>query len=107
MMPVIAALWSVTALISVPLLVLAARQWSAATASSTGRAFLLFVSPYSRSLSPISWPATVLHPRFGYPLDCHGSGAHFRIDFLSAFFLVIVNLGGAAASLYALGYGEA
>ena len=40
------------------------------------------------------------------PIGLPWIGAHFRIDFLSAFFLVIVNLGGAAASLYALGYGE-
>jgi formate hydrogenlyase subunit 3/multisubunit Na+/H+ antiporter MnhD subunit len=33
-------------------------------------------------------------------------GAHFRIDALSAFFQVVINLGAAAASLYALGYGR-
>src|SRR5947208_5269404 len=33
-------------------------------------------------------------------------GAHFRLDALSAFFLAVVNLGGAAASLFALGYGR-
>jgi formate hydrogenlyase subunit 3/multisubunit Na+/H+ antiporter MnhD subunit len=33
-------------------------------------------------------------------------GAHFRIDALSAFFMAVINLGGAAASLYALGYGR-
>jgi formate hydrogenlyase subunit 3/multisubunit Na+/H+ antiporter MnhD subunit len=31
-------------------------------------------------------------------------GAHFRLDALSAFFLAVVNLGAAAASLFALGY---
>jgi hydrogenase-4 component B len=33
-------------------------------------------------------------------------GAHFRLDALSAFFLIVVNLGGAVASLFALGYGQ-
>jgi formate hydrogenlyase subunit 3/multisubunit Na+/H+ antiporter MnhD subunit len=33
-------------------------------------------------------------------------GAHFRVDALSAFFLAVVNLGGAAASLYGIGYGR-
>jgi formate hydrogenlyase subunit 3/multisubunit Na+/H+ antiporter MnhD subunit len=33
-------------------------------------------------------------------------GAHFRLDPLAAFFLVVVNLGGSATSLYALGYGR-
>jgi formate hydrogenlyase subunit 3/multisubunit Na+/H+ antiporter MnhD subunit len=39
---------------------------------------------------------------FGLPV----LGAQLRIDPLAAFFLVVVNLGGAAASLYALGYGR-
>jgi hydrogenase-4 component B len=33
-------------------------------------------------------------------------GAHFRLDALSAFFLVVVDLGALSASLFALGYGE-
>jgi formate hydrogenlyase subunit 3/multisubunit Na+/H+ antiporter MnhD subunit len=41
------------------------------------------------------------------PLGLPWIGAHFRIDALSAFFLVVVNLGAAAASLYGLGYGRA
>ena len=40
------------------------------------------------------------------PLGLPWLGAHFRIDALSAFFLVVVNLGGASASLFALGYGR-
>jgi hydrogenase-4 component B len=40
------------------------------------------------------------------PLGLPWLGAHFRIDVLAAFFLVVVNLGGAAASLYGLGYGR-
>jgi formate hydrogenlyase subunit 3/multisubunit Na+/H+ antiporter MnhD subunit len=40
------------------------------------------------------------------PLGLPWLGAHFRIDALAAFFLVVVNLGGAAASLSALGYGR-
>lgn len=40
------------------------------------------------------------------PLGLPWLGAHFRIDALSGLFLVIVNLGGAAASLYGIGYGR-
>jgi hydrogenase-4 component B len=40
------------------------------------------------------------------PLGLPWLGAHFRIDPLAAFFLVVVNLGGAATSLFALGYGR-
>jgi hydrogenase-4 component B len=38
------------------------------------------------------------------PLGIPWIGAHFRLDALSAFFLFVVNLGGAGASLYAVGY---
>ena len=37
---------------------------------------------------------------------CRGLAPHFRVDALSAFFLVVVNLGGGAASLYGLGVGR-
>jgi hydrogenase-4 component B len=40
------------------------------------------------------------------PLGLPWLGAHFRMDALSAFFLVVVNLGAAAAGLFALGYGQ-
>jgi hydrogenase-4 component B len=40
------------------------------------------------------------------PLGLPWLGAHFSIDALSAFFLAVVGLGTAAASLFALGYGR-
>src|SRR5947209_1437252 len=40
------------------------------------------------------------------PLGIPWLGAHFRLDALSAFFLSVVNLGAAAASLFAIGYGR-
>jgi formate hydrogenlyase subunit 3/multisubunit Na+/H+ antiporter MnhD subunit len=40
------------------------------------------------------------------PLGLPWLGAHFRLDALAAFFLIVVNLGGAVASLFALGYGQ-
>lgn len=40
------------------------------------------------------------------PVGLPWIGAHFRIDSLSAFFLVVINLGAALASLFALGYGR-
>ncbi|TCU66120.1 formate hydrogenlyase subunit 3/multisubunit Na+/H+ antiporter MnhD subunit [Bradyrhizobium sp. R2.2-H] len=45
-----------------------------------------------------------LAPSATLPIGLPWLGAHFRLDALSAFFLVVVNLGGAAASLFALGY---
>ena len=40
------------------------------------------------------------------PLGLPWLGAHFRLDALAGFFLLVVDLGAAAASLYALGYGR-
>ncbi len=40
------------------------------------------------------------------PLGLPWVGARFRLDALAAVFLVVVNLGAAVASLYALGYGR-
>ena len=47
-------------------------------------------------------PASALSLPVGLPW----LGAHFRLDALAAFFLLVVNLGGATASLYGLGYGR-
>jgi len=52
------------------------------------------------SLSGLSTSTAIL------PLGLPWLGAHFRIDALSSFFLIVVNLGGATASLFALGYGQ-
>src|SRR3990170_5403265 len=40
------------------------------------------------------------------PIGLPWLGAHFRLDALSAFFLVVVDVGGGATSLYALGFGR-
>jgi len=40
------------------------------------------------------------------PLGLPWLGSHLRMDALAAFFLLVVNLGGATASLYGLGYGR-
>ena len=40
------------------------------------------------------------------PVGVPWLGAHLRIDSLSAFFLVVVDLGAMSASLFALGYGQ-
>jgi hydrogenase-4 component B len=40
------------------------------------------------------------------PLGIPWIGAHFRVDALSAFFLIVIDLAAAAASLFGLGYGR-
>ncbi|HLF31492.1 MAG TPA: hydrogenase 4 subunit B [Xanthomonadales bacterium] len=56
----------------------------------------------SGSLAGVSGPEAPLTLPLGLPW----MGANFHVDALAAFFLVVVNLGGAAASLYGLGYGR-
>jgi formate hydrogenlyase subunit 3/multisubunit Na+/H+ antiporter MnhD subunit len=52
-------------------------------------------------LDPAAAPSTAW-----LPLGLPWQGALFRLDALSAFFAFVVGLGGAAASLFALGYGR-
>lgn len=49
---------------------------------------------------------TAEHATVTLPLGLPWLGAHFRLDSLSALFLIVANLGGLAASVYALGYGR-
>lgn len=56
---------------------------------------------FSWLLNPSAVPTTAW-----LPLGLPWQGALFRLDALSAFFAFVVGLGGAAASLFALGYGR-
>ena len=49
---------------------------------------------------------TLPAPAMRLPVGLPWIGAHYRMDALSAFFLMVVNLGGAGASLFAIGYGQ-
>jgi formate hydrogenlyase subunit 3/multisubunit Na+/H+ antiporter MnhD subunit len=44
--------------------------------------------------------------RITLPVGLPWIGAHFRLDALSAFFLIVTGLGGAGASLFGIGYGR-
>jgi formate hydrogenlyase subunit 3/multisubunit Na+/H+ antiporter MnhD subunit len=61
---------------------------------------LAFVAALAQLVSAGPASALVL------PLGLPWLGMHLRVDALAAFFLAVVNLGGGAASLYALGYGR-
>ena len=69
------------------------------------------VSLAASSTALVSSAVALLHPAalgaaLTLPIGLPWLGAHFRLDALSAFFLVVVNLGAATASLYGLGYGR-
>jgi formate hydrogenlyase subunit 3/multisubunit Na+/H+ antiporter MnhD subunit len=103
-MAVVVGLWCVAALLAVAALAVAAARLT--VGSSLVYAASLIIS--AGGLAAGCWqlfqgaPAATL----ALPLGLPGIGAHFRLDALAAFFLIVVNLGGAAASLYAIGYGR-
>ena len=105
MTPVAVLLWCVAALLGTAVLAVAIVRNPARHLVVYGIALALSLVALGASLvSTLADPAgasTVTLP-FGLPW----LGAHFRVDALSAFFLVVVNLAGAAASLFGLGYGR-
>jgi hydrogenase-4 component B len=72
-----------------------------------------FVYGTCMAAAAISLAAALLHllgaaapETITLPVGVPWLGAHLRIDALSAFFLIVVDLGAFSASLFALGYGE-
>src|SRR6266851_4028719 len=105
MTPVVVALYSVPAFLGVPLLAVAAMRWSAATRPIYGACVIICLVVLVLALTQLlSSGSTASSLRL--PLGLPWIGAHFRIDALAAFFLAVVNLGGASASLFAIGYGK-
>jgi hydrogenase-4 component B len=105
MTPVVAALCSVPAFLGVPLLAAATLRWSAATRVIYGACVVICLVVLVVALTQLlSTDSTASSLRL--PLGLPWIGAHFRIDALAAFFLAVVNLGGASASLFAIGYGK-
>ena len=103
--PVVATLWCVAALLatSVVAVAIGQRVWAR---------WLIYISSLSICAMGCTIAGVHLITAFAVnsevvlPLGLPWIGANFRIDALAAFFLVVINLGGAAASLYGLGYGR-
>lgn len=99
-------LWGVAALLGTAVLAIAQSSRSGSGTrltygSTLGiSAAVLLVLASRIADDPITVSTAVL------PLGLPWIGAHFRLDALSTFFLVVVNFGGAMASLYGLGYGK-
>ena len=99
------ALWSVTELI------VAAGLGIALSRSRTATAIIYAITLISSlTVLGVAFAQLVagegVPPITTLPLGLPWLGAHFRLDALAAFFLVVVNLGAAIASLFALGYGR-
>ncbi len=102
-MPAVAGLVCVAALFAIGVIGIAIGRSRAGTAVVYGASLVVTFTALVFALAHLIFdgsPAGVTLP-FGLPWI----GAHFRVDALAAFFLIIVNLGGAIASIYALGYG--
>jgi formate hydrogenlyase subunit 3/multisubunit Na+/H+ antiporter MnhD subunit len=99
------ALWCVAILLALAVFGVAGARRAFATPVVYGvglaASLVACLNALAHLLAGVTMPATVV-----LPLGLPWIGAHFRLDALSALFLAIVNIGGAAASLYGLGYGR-
>jgi hydrogenase-4 component B len=104
-MTVVDALYGVAALLALAPIAIALARSPRATLYIYGASLVITAAlgvtalTFLLGFSPLP-SATIL------PLGLPWLGAHFRIDALAAFFLTVINLGGAAASLFAIGYGR-
>jgi hydrogenase-4 component B len=98
------ALWCVGALLALTPLALIIGRSPAATPITYGVS--LAASLAILSLALIHLLGAAPPSNLTLPVGLPWLGAHFRLDALSAYFLAVVGLGGFAASLFALGYGE-
>lgn len=101
-MPVVAELWCVAAFLVLAGLGVILGRRSGASPLLYGATLAVSLAALANALLALAGPATALTLPMGLPWI----GAQFRLDALSAFFLVLINLGGAAASLYGIGYGR-
>ena len=103
-MPVAVALWGIAALLATSALAVALQ--GRLVASRLVYLVCLVVSAILLGVGCVALLGAGPPSTIGLPLGLPWIGAHFRIDALSAVFLVVVNLGAAGASLFGIGYGE-
>lgn len=107
MMPAVVMLLCATAFVGTAVVAILVARSTRATQVIYGTSLVISSIAFATSLiqlasaiSPAAESTLIL------PLGLPWLGAHFRLDTLAAFFLVVVDLGGVLASLYALGYGR-
>ena len=98
-------LWCIATLLATGIAAIAMARRGAASALVYG------VSLCTTTIALLAAGAALLAPEslggtLTLPIGLPWLGAHFRLDALTAFFLVVVNLGGATASLFGLGHGR-
>ncbi len=102
---VIWLLCGVAGLLATSALGVALGRWAAGRRLVYGIAFILCAAMSAIALSQLISPASTPSSAW-LPVGLPWQGAYFRLDALSRFFAFIIGLGGAAASLFALGYGR-
>jgi formate hydrogenlyase subunit 3/multisubunit Na+/H+ antiporter MnhD subunit len=102
-MPVIAALSCVAGLLVTAVLAPGITRAGAATRTVYGLSAVFSAVALALSLSALLGGG---ESSLRLPLGVPWIGSHFRLDGLASAFLVVVDLGGFVASLYALGYGR-
>jgi formate hydrogenlyase subunit 3/multisubunit Na+/H+ antiporter MnhD subunit len=103
-MPIAVLLGCIAGLLGVTVLAVAIGRSAVGTPAVYGLSLILSLLALATALGQLI--AGGAAPEAVLPLGLPWLGAHFRLDALAAFFLVVVNLGAAAASLYAIGYGR-
>ena len=105
-MAVAVTLWGVAALLGIAVLGVAAQRTAIGSRLIYSACLLVCLVILVRRVRRSSWLGAGQVEPLQLPVGLPWIGARFAIDALAAFFLAVVNLGAAAASLYALGYGE-
>src|SRR6185312_2675792 len=103
-MAVVFCLWCVAALLGFSVLAVAFAGRKSATAMIYTACLIVSAALLAETMAHLVGGADTAG--LILPLGLPWVGAHFRVDALSAAFLVVVNLGAAGASLYGLGYGR-
>jgi hydrogenase-4 component B len=103
-MPAFVGLWCVAALLGISAVGVILGRWS----WSFAPVYFASLVACLAGLAAAFWHLWMgLAPEtLGLGIGLPGTGARFRLDPLAAYFLIVANLGGAMASLYALGYGR-
>lgn len=107
MMPAAGILWCVAAYLGISVLAVAIARQPRVTPVIYGASIgistvALIIALLQLTMASASSQLSTLVMPIGLPW----LGAHFQLDALAAFFLIVVNLGGAMASFYGLGYGR-
>ena len=97
------ALVCVAALLALTVLAVIIGRSKVATRIVYGGSLLITTISLAAALTHLLAATAPFH--ITLPLGVPWLGAHFRLDALSAFFLIVVDLGAASASLFAFGYG--